>query len=148
MHRLLATLPPDAAASLTPDAETAATAPPSLRCRFAGGATAPATVSDGGRVVECARPDGARRGEAFDVVDDDGSILYSGRGDGPPPAKPARCGGACTGALLPYTVISLSYILFTTTDGAVRMIVLLHAYALGFSAMALAGVFAGYEGKK
>ena len=87
MHRLLATLPPDAAASLTPDAETAATAPPSLRCRFAGGATAPATVGDGGRVVECARPDGARRGEAFDVVDDDGSILYSGRGDGPPPAS-------------------------------------------------------------
>ena len=32
------------------------------------------------------------------------------------------------GALRPFIIISLSYILFTTTDGAVRMIVLLHAY--------------------
>ena len=147
MHRLLATLPPDAAASLTPDAETAAPLRPP--CAAVSRAAHRARHRRRWRrVVECARPDGARRGEAFDVVDDDGGILYSGRGrDGPAP-KPARCGGACTGALLPYTVISLSYILFTTTDGAVRMIVLLHAYALGFSAMALAGVFAGYEGRK
>ena len=74
----------------------------------------------------------------------------------PPPSSPSPCpfpssslrsrlSSTCGGALLPYSIISLSYILFTTTDGAVRMIVLLHAYALGFSAMELAGVFAAYE---
>ena len=68
-----------------------------------------------------------------------------------PPSSPssaslrARLSSTCGGALLPYSIISLSYVLFTTTDGAVRMIVLLHAYALGFSAMELAGVFAAYE---
>ncbi|KAI8476376.1 MAG: hypothetical protein J3K34DRAFT_463952 [Monoraphidium minutum] len=36
--------------------------------------------------------------------------------------------------LKPFVIISLSYLLFTTTDGAVRMIVLLHAYRLGFNA--------------
>lgn len=36
-------------------------------------------------------------------------------------------------ALKPFVIISTSYLLFTVTDGAVRMIVLLHAYNLGFS---------------
>ena len=31
-------------------------------------------------------------------------------------------------ALLPFAIISLSYLLYTMTDGSVRMIVLLHAY--------------------
>ena len=57
----------------------------------------------------------------------------------------ASASRTCGGALLPYSIISLSYILFTTTDGALRMIVLLHAYSLGFSALTLACVFAGYE---
>ena len=34
-------------------------------------------------------------------------------------------------ALLPFAVISISYLLFTVTDGAIRMIVLLHACVLG-----------------
>lgn len=64
----------------------------------------------------------------------------------PPSSFRGGClSSTCGGALLPYSIISLSYILFTTTDGAVRMIVLLHAYALGFSAMELAAVFAAYE---
>ncbi|PNH11053.1 hypothetical protein TSOC_002123 [Tetrabaena socialis] len=41
-------------------------------------------------------------------------------------------------ALRPFVIISLSYLLFTTTDGAVRMIVLLHAYTSGFSAWQVA----------
>ena len=73
----------------------------------------------------------------------------------------------------PFAVMSIAYILFTTTDGGVRVIVLLHAYqqvrlppyseqqlssALnkchdsnmrcflqGFSALALASIFSGYE---
>lgn len=48
-------------------------------------------------------------------------------------------------ALKPFVIISLSYLLFTTTDGAVRMIVLLHAYKAGFSAwqVGAAGVGGG-----
>ena len=40
-------------------------------------------------------------------------------------------------AITPHTValaLRCSYLLFTTTDGAIRMIVLLHAYRSGFSA--------------
>ena len=48
-------------------------------------------------------------------------------------------------ALLPFAVISTSYLLFTVTDGAIRMIVLLHAYAGGFSAMQVALMFTLYE---
>ncbi|KAG2434394.1 hypothetical protein HYH02_012406 [Chlamydomonas schloesseri] len=48
-------------------------------------------------------------------------------------------------ALKPFVIISLSYLLFTTTDGAVRMIVLLHAYKAGFSAWQVAIMFTLYE---
>ena len=41
-------------------------------------------------------------------------------------------------ALLPFAIISVTYLLFTITDGAIRMIVLLHAYNGGFSAMEVA----------
>ncbi len=37
-------------------------------------------------------------------------------------------------ALKPFVIISTSYLLYTMTDGAIRMIVLLYAYNLGFSA--------------
>lgn len=47
--------------------------------------------------------------------------------------------------LLPFVIISLSYLLFTITDGSVRMIVLLHAYNLKFSAMEVAIMFTLYE---
>jgi len=49
------------------------------------------------------------------------------------------------GGLGPFAIMSLSYILFTTTDGGVRIIVLLHAYNQGFTALALAAIFSGYE---
>ena len=48
-------------------------------------------------------------------------------------------------ALRPFIIISITYLLFTTTDGAVRMLVLLHAYNKGFSAMQVAIVFSLYE---
>ena len=119
----------------------------------------------------CVPPRGVAAGSDSFVLDDcsSGRELYRGTGEvvavdkskegaapsqqQPPPLPTpssssslrSRLSSACGGALLPYSIISLSYILFTTTDGAVRMIVLLHAYALGFSAMELAGVFAAYE---
>ena len=37
-------------------------------------------------------------------------------------------------ALKPFAIISVSYLLYTITDGAVRMIVLLRAYQLKFTA--------------
>lgn len=49
------------------------------------------------------------------------------------------------GALFPFVIISIAYLLFTVTDGAVRMIVLLHAYNKGFSAMDVAIMFSFYE---
>jgi hypothetical protein len=48
-------------------------------------------------------------------------------------------------SLLPFIIVSLSYILFTTSDGAIRMIVLLHAYEKSFSAMEVAIMFCLYE---
>eukprot|EP00586_Coscinodiscus_wailesii_P019282 CAMPEP_0172497588 /NCGR_PEP_ID=MMETSP1066-20121228/101884_1 /TAXON_ID=671091 /ORGANISM="Coscinodiscus wailesii, Strain CCMP2513" /LENGTH=378 /DNA_ID=CAMNT_0013270447 /DNA_START=55 /DNA_END=1187 /DNA_ORIENTATION=- len=48
-------------------------------------------------------------------------------------------------ALRPFVIISSSYLLFTITDGAIRMIVLLHAYNKGFSAMQVAIMFTLYE---
>ena len=48
-------------------------------------------------------------------------------------------------ALLPFAIISISYLLFTVTDGAIRMIVLMHAYSQGFSAMEVATMFTLYE---
>jgi len=48
-------------------------------------------------------------------------------------------------ALRPFVIISSSYLLFTITDGAIRMIVLLHAYNKNFSALQVAFMFTLYE---
>ena len=48
-------------------------------------------------------------------------------------------------ALRPFIIISTSYLLFTVTDGAIRMIVLLHAYNKNFSALQVAMMFTLYE---
>ena len=47
--------------------------------------------------------------------------------------------------LRPFVVISITYLLFTVTDGAIRMIVLLHAYNKSFSALEVAIMFSLYE---
>ena len=48
-------------------------------------------------------------------------------------------------ALFPFAIVSSTYILFTITDGAVRMIVLLHAHGKSFTAMEIAIMFSLYE---
>ena len=48
-------------------------------------------------------------------------------------------------ALRPFVIISSSDLLFTITDGAIRMIVLLHAYNKSFSALEVAIMFMLYE---
>jgi hypothetical protein len=52
---------------------------------------------------------------------------------------------ATSKALRPFVIISSSYLLFTITDGAIRMIVLLHAYNKAFSALEVAIMFSLYE---
>jgi hypothetical protein len=52
---------------------------------------------------------------------------------------------ASSKALRPFVIISTSYLLFTITDGAIRMIVLLHAYNKSFSALEVAIMFTLYE---
>lgn len=47
--------------------------------------------------------------------------------------------------LRPFVIISITYLLFTITDGAIRMIVLLHAYNKAFSALQVAVMFTLYE---
>lgn len=56
-----------------------------------------------------------------------------------------KMGDLASDALRPFAIVSTSYLLFTVTDGAVRMIVLLHAYNKGFSALEVAGMFSLYE---
>jgi hypothetical protein len=83
--------------------------------------------------------------------------------EAPPPAgvekeaeSPEKSGGgtssknafmtaATSQALRPFVIISTSYLLFTITDGAIRMIVLLHAYNKNFSALQVAYMFTLYE---
>ena len=47
-------------------------------------------------------------------------------------AKTPEKAAAGRSRLLPFAVISITYLLFTVTDGAIRMIVLLHAYNTGY----------------
>lgn len=60
-------------------------------------------------------------------------------------AKETVFQAATSEALRPFVVISSSYLLFTITDGAIRMIVLLHAYNNNFSALEVAIMFTLYE---
>jgi hypothetical protein len=52
---------------------------------------------------------------------------------------------ATSQALRPFVIISVSYLLFTITDGAIRLIVLLHAYNKNFSALEVSIMFTLYE---
>ena len=65
----------------------------------------------------------------------------------PPPdgGRVMRASSSEVHALRPFVIISIAYLLFTVTDGAIRMIVLLHAFTYGFSAMDVAIMFMMYE---
>src|SRR5690606_6464708 len=59
---------------------------------------------------------------------------------------PAGCEGDTTvSAIRRYAVVTGAYWAFTLTDGAVRMLVLLHFHALGYSPFELASLFLLYE---
>jgi hypothetical protein len=65
--------------------------------------------------------------------------------DPAPEKKESFMEAATSKALRPFVIISSSYLLFTITDGAIRMIVLLHAYTKKFSAFEVAIMFTLYE---
>ena len=119
-----------------------------LRCRFPGGAEVPATRCDGGGGVCCMPPDAGDAAQPYSVLADgvqfsEGVFDAAAQASAPqePPAKPA---GRFSG-LKPFAIMTFAYLLYTTTDGAIRMIVLLHAYQLGFSAWLTAVMFSLYE---
>ncbi len=73
----------------------------------------------------------------------------SGPSAGPPQAGPHPLGGsagvsASRGARN-YAIVTAAYWAFTLTDGALRMLVLLHFYRLGYSPFTLAFLFLLYE---
>jgi hypothetical protein len=53
----------------------------------------------------------------------------------PKKGEPEASGQGEAAGLRPFVIMSVSYLLYTVTDGAIRMIVLLQAYNLGFTAM-------------
>jgi len=53
--------------------------------------------------------------------------------------------GTSPSAVRNYAVVTTSYFLFTVTDGAIRMLVLLHFYRLGYTPFMLATLFLLYE---
>lgn len=89
-----------------------------------------------------------QRASLLAAIKGDSAVAADGSSAGA--AAPAAAGTSSKlrqrySALKPFVIISLSYLLFTITDGAVRMIVLLHAYQKGFSAMQVAVMFSFYE---
>jgi predicted MFS family arabinose efflux permease len=75
--------------------------------------------------------------------------MGAGIDPGPPPASPP---GAAGGADAPdgrgarhYAIVTAAYWGFTLSDGALRMLVLLHFYRLGYSPFTLAFLFLLYE---
>ncbi len=64
----------------------------------------------------------------------------------PPPAQPAVAASAgARHAARNYAIVTAAYWGFTLTDGALRMLVLLHFYRLGYSPFTLAFLFLLYE---
>jgi hypothetical protein len=53
--------------------------------------------------------------------------------------------GSQTAGVRNYAVVTASYWSFTLTDGALRMLVLLHFYGLGYTPFMLAFLFLLYE---
>jgi hypothetical protein len=65
-----------------------------------------------------------------------GAVPANVLSESPDPKKePEASDQSKTAGLRPFVIMSVSYLLYTVTDGAIRMIVLLQAYNLGFTAM-------------
>lgn len=106
-----------------------------LRCSFPSGDAADARRDADGAVV--CRPPASSKPSPFRV---------SGRGaDGRDLSLGDGVMAATTAGMRAFASVSLCYLLFTTTDGALRMVVLFYAFTLGFSAWDVALMFSLYE---
>ena len=94
--------------------------------------------SSGGRVI----PRGA---DKMAPVGEDANAPSSSSANAEAGGKASAGSKSELKALWPFIIISITYLLFTVTDGAVRMLVLLHAYNKGFTAMEVAVMFTLYE---
>lgn len=105
-----------------------------LLCHFPSGDYA-AVLDQNGSV--CCRPPASSKPVEFRVSAQgtDGARIPLGSG----------VMAASIAGMRAFASMSLCYLLFTTTDGALRMIVLFHAFTLGFSAWDVALMFALYE---
>jgi MFS family permease len=101
-----------------------------LRCRFPGG-DAPGARRDADGAVVCT-PAASSAARPFTVTAGEVAL-----GDGV--LAPSVTG------MRAFAAISTCYLLFTTTDGALRMIVLFHAFNQGFTAWQVALMFGLYE---
>ncbi|KAG1676174.1 hypothetical protein FOA52_005015 [Chlamydomonas sp. UWO 241] len=140
-----------------------------LRCRFGSGAEVPGMLEDDGAVA-CSLPNelGSDKKTTVRVLEGEDDDHCLAEHDFDAERRMLLPVGSVSGgdlepenlekkesrkdylkreykALKPFCIISLSYLLFTTTDGAIRMIVLLHAYNNGFTAMEVAIMFTLYE---
>lgn len=122
-----------------------------------GGQPVAGTYQNGSVVctpLEGGAPDVEQQGLRLRVVTSKGRTVHEGTLDEPAGLEPAAEEAAPQrrqtfrerySSLKPFAIISVSYLLYTITDGAVRMIVLLRAYQLHFSAMEVAIMFSFYE---
>ncbi|KAK9797051.1 hypothetical protein WJX73_008033 [Symbiochloris irregularis] len=152
--------------------EASLSAEEQLTCEFEPtGASVPATRDAEGGSVTCFPPEGVP-GQLlrYRVLDSGGCDIFPGGRtfqrrvsssipvdhadktdsraaeiDGVSSPEPKAASSSRMGGLGPFAVMTLAYVLFTTTDGGVRVIVLLHAYQQGITALALAAIFSGYE---
>jgi MFS family permease len=115
-----------------------------LRCRFPGG-DAPGARREADGSVVCT-PAASSVAQPFTVTAEDDDS------DNGPSGSPRPAVTLGEGVLAPsvtgmraFAAMSTCYLLFTTTDGALRMVVLFHAFTLGFSAWEVALMFGLYE---
>ena len=79
------------------------------------------------------------------LTDAEQTVVSPAREEGAKEEEEIKGWGFSDPRLRPFVVISITYLLFTVTDGAIRMIVLLHAYNKSFSALEVAVMFTLYE---
>lgn len=109
-----------------------------VRCRFPGGDAPNARRDEDGAVV--CTPSASSAARAFTVT------AEGSGGEGSPDVQlgDGVLAPSVTG-MRAFAAISTCYLLFTTTDGALRMIVLFHAFNQGFTAWEVALMFGLYE---
>jgi len=72
-------------------------------------------------------------------------VLNSSNKESPSKPQPINSSAVKASAIKQYLIVTGNYWAFTLTDGALRMLVVLHFYQLGYSPLAIAMLFVFYE---